>query len=53
MDLESQTNLMLIFSISLWALSVLVGLIVTYWIIRLAVTHALRSHHHWMLKQHR
>lgn len=51
MNFESQTNLMLLFSVALWALSVIVGVLVTYWIIRLAATHALRSHHHWTLKQ--
>lgn len=51
MDFESQAGLMLILSVSLWALSVIVALLITYWIIRLAVTHALRSHHYWMLKQ--
>ena len=37
-----------IFVIALWSLSAIIALLVTYWVIRLAVTHALRSHHDWV-----
>lgn len=42
-----------LFVIALWALSVIIGLLITYWIIRLAVTHSLRSHHYWLQKNTR
>lgn len=37
-----------ILGIVIWALGVIVTLLVAYWIIRLAVTHALRSHTDWL-----
>lgn len=46
-------DLYLIFNIALWALGVILSLLIAYWIIRLAVTHSLRSHHYWLLKQNR
>lgn len=39
-----------IFAIALWALSIVVTLLVAYWVIRLAITHSLRSHHYWLQK---
>lgn len=32
-------------------LGLIVTLLLTYWVIRLAVTHSLRSHHYWMQKR--
>ncbi|MDR6866547.1 hypothetical protein J2Y69_001140 [Microbacterium resistens] len=43
-------QLMLIAWVSAWALGVILALLIAYWIIRLAVTHALRSHHRWVLR---
>lgn len=40
-----------VFAWALWALVAIVSLLVSYWVIRLAVTPALRSHHYWMVKQ--
>lgn len=40
----------LTFTIAAWALSTIVTLLIAYWIIRLAVTHSLRSHERWKLK---
>ena len=43
-------TLTLIFTIASWALGVIISLIIAYWVIRLAVTAALRSHHYWLQK---
>ncbi|MFJ4044167.1 hypothetical protein ACIPV2_00290 [Microbacterium sp. NPDC089987] len=40
-----------LFTIASWAaaaLAFIIGLLIMYWVIRLAVTHGLRSHHHWL-----
>jgi len=38
-------------SISAWLLGVILSLLVLYFVIRLAVTHALRSHENWKAKR--
>lgn len=53
MEFGSQLGLVLIMNIALGALGLILGLLVTYWVIRLAVTHALRSHHYWLQKNNR
>lgn len=40
----------LIFGWTLWALGAIVTLLIAYWVIRLAVTHSLRSHEFWKQK---
>lgn len=42
-----QTLAYAIFSITLWALGAIISLLIAYWIIRLAVSHSLRSHERW------
>ena len=44
------TTAALIFTITAWLLSFIVGLIILYWIIRGAITGALRSHYYWVRK---
>lgn len=48
MDFTDQITLI---TIATWAGSALmgiIGLLISYWVIRLAVAHALRSHHRWL-----
>jgi hypothetical protein len=42
-----------VFVYALWALAVIIFLLIAYWIIRLAVTHSLRSHHYWLQRNGR
>lgn len=44
----ANTDLILVFTITAWLLGVIVTLLITYWVIRLAVSHALRSHTRWL-----
>lgn len=53
MKIMDNATLVLILTVSLWALGVIISLLVAYWVIRLGVTHALRSHHYWVSEQKR
>jgi uncharacterized membrane-anchored protein YhcB (DUF1043 family) len=45
-----QFTFMAIAAWAAWALGFVVGLLILYWVIRLAVTHSLRSHHLWVAR---
>lgn len=44
----SNTDLVWVSTIAAWLLGVIITLLITYWVIRLAVSHALRSHTRWL-----
>ncbi|MFJ4172733.1 hypothetical protein [Microbacterium sp. NPDC089696] len=48
MDFETQFNLLLIFNITLIILGTVVGLLLTYLVIRQGVFHGLRAHTRWI-----
>lgn len=48
MDFNDQIALITIATWAGAALVSIIGLLISYWVIRLAVTHGLRSHHRWM-----
>ncbi|CDK00526.1 hypothetical protein MIC448_260024 [Microbacterium sp. C448] len=39
---------LIVFNVALWALVTILSLLVAYLVIRLAVSHALRSHTRWI-----
>lgn len=43
----------LVFTIAAWLLGTIISLLVLYLVIRLAVSHALRSHQYWLEEQGR
>jgi len=43
-------TLVLILTVSSWALGGILSLVIAYWVIRGAITGALRSHHYWLQK---
>ena len=48
MDFNDQITLITIATWAGAALASIIGLLISYWVIRLAVTHGLRSHHRWL-----
>jgi len=50
MGAMDNTTLVLILTVASWALGVIVSLVIAYWVIRAAVTGALRAHHYWLQK---
>lgn len=48
MDFNDQITLITIATWAGVALVSIIGLLISYWVIRLAVTHGLRAHHHWL-----
>jgi hypothetical protein len=44
---------LVVFATAAYLLAFIIAALVVYWIVRLAVTHALRSHHYWTQKQNR
>jgi len=52
MNLNDQMDLFIIFSWTATTLAVIVTLLILYFVIRIAVVHALRSHHRWVQQHH-
>ncbi|SEB61350.1 hypothetical protein [Microbacterium hydrocarbonoxydans] len=48
MDFETQVGLLMILNITLAVLGVIVGLLLTYLVIRQGVFHGLRAHTRWI-----
>ena len=48
MDLDTQITLLTVAAYAAWALAIIIGLLLTYLVIRQGVFHGLRAHTRWV-----